>query len=209
MALQLQLHKFPGSIRLIEFYFHNCLKLVKFWGLSYYSCHLKYRVSPLKFKLYYQSLVIHYLYNYSYITTTKFTSLQVLIGTNLVLEAGMLLYTQQGTQNIPNQAATRQTLPYTEQGTQTIPNQGATRQTLPYTEQGTQTIPNQGADAQVIVPAVLIPVLFILLGSITVVVFIVLVFRRKIKAKELENKHLSAKMSALTDGGNRDGFATQ
>ena len=189
MALQLQLHKFPGSIRLIEFYFHNCLKLVKFWGLSYYSCHLKYRVSPLKFKLYYQSLVIHYLYNYSYITTTKLTSLQVLIGTNLVLEAGMLLYTQQGTQNIPNQAATRQT--------------------LPYTEQGTQTIPNQGADAQVIVPAVLIPVLFILLGSITVVVFIVLVFRRKIKAKELENKHLSAKMSALRDGGNRDGFATQ
>ena len=65
--------------------------------------------------------------------------------------------------------------------------------------------PNQGADAQVIVPAVLLPVLFILLGSITVVVFIVLVFRRKIKDNELEQQDLTARMSDLTSGGNRDG----
>ena len=65
--------------------------------------------------------------------------------------------------------------------------------------------PNQGADAQVIVPAVLIPVLFILLGSITVVVFIVLVFRRKIKDNELEKQDLTARMSDLTDGGKGDG----
>ena len=106
------------------------------------------------------SYIMHFM---PHITTTKLTSLQVLIGTNLVIEAGMLLY----------------------------------------------ITPNQGADAQVIVPAVLIPVLFILLGSIAVVVFIVLVFRRKIKAKELEQQDLTARMSDLTSGGNRDGLAQE
>ena len=52
---------------------------------------------------------------------------------------------------------------------------------------------SSGVPASVIIPAIIIP-LVTLLGSAALVGIVVLIFRRKYRAKEMESQHLTARM---------------